>query len=124
MPVWERFYLGGMDTVRGYGWRDISPEDPATGDKIGGNKMVQFNAELLLPIIRKAGLMGVLFYDAGNAYNNGEEIKITTSELSESAGFGFRWYSPIGPMRLEYGYILDPARRGEGGWEFTMGMAF
>jgi len=124
VPVWERFYLGGMDTVRGYGWRDISPVDPATGDKIGGNKMVQFNAELLLPIIRKAGLMGVLFYDAGNAYNNGEEIKITTSELSESAGFGFRWYSPIGPMRLEYGYILDPARRGEGGWEFTMGMAF
>ncbi|RLB81247.1 MAG: outer membrane protein assembly factor BamA [Deltaproteobacteria bacterium] len=124
VPVWERFYLGGMDTVRGYGWRDISPTDPVTGDKIGGNKMVQFNAEFLFPIIKKAGLMGVLFYDMGSAYNNGENISLSMSKLRESTGFGFRWYSPIGPIRLEYGYILDSERRGDGGWEFTMGMAF
>jgi len=124
LPTWERFYLGGMNTVRGYGWRDISPKDPVTGDKIGGNKMVQLNVELLLPIMKKAGLRGVLFYDMGNAYDNGEKINLSTSVLRESAGFGFRWYSPVGPMRLEYGYILDPDRRGDGGWEFTMGMAF
>ena len=124
LPTWERFYLGGMNTVRGYGWRGISPTDPVTGDKIGGNKMVQFNVELLLPIIKKAGLRGVLFYDMGNAYDNGESVNLSTSVLRESAGFGFRWYSPVGPMRLEYGYILDPDRRGDGGWEFTMGMAF
>lgn len=124
LPVWERFYLGGMNTVRGYGWRDISPVDPVTGDKIGGNKMVQFNVELLIPLIKKAGLRGVLFYDMGNAYDNGESINLSMSTLRESTGFGFRWYSPIGPIRLEYGYILDPDRRGDGGWEFTMGMAF
>ncbi len=127
VPTWERFYLGGMDSVRGYDWRDISPRDPETGDEIGGNKMLQFNVELIVPIVRKAGLMGVLFYDTGNAYDNGENIDL--SDLRESIGFGFRWYSPIGPMRLEYGYILETDPRGdgeagEGRWEFTMGMAF
>jgi outer membrane protein insertion porin family len=45
-------------------------------------------------------------------------------DLRKSAGYGVRWYSPMGPMRLEYGYILDSERKGDGGWEFTMGMAF
>jgi outer membrane protein insertion porin family len=127
VPTWQRFYLGGMDSVRGYDWRDISPRDPLTGDEIGGNKMVQFNVELIIPIARKAGLMGVLFYDTGNAYDNGENIDL--SDLRKSVGYGVRWYSPMGPMRLEYGYILETDSRGDGekgdgGWEFTMGMAF
>jgi outer membrane protein insertion porin family len=127
VPTWQRFYLGGMDSVRGYSWREISPKDPDTGDEIGGDKMVQFNVELIIPIVRKAGLMGVLFYDTGNAYDNGEDIDL--SDLRKSVGFGVRWYSPLGPMRLEYGYILETDSRGdgekgEGGWEFTMGMAF
>ncbi len=122
VPTWERFYLGGMNSVRGYSWREISPKDPDTGDEIGGEKMVQFNVELIIPIVRKAGLMGVLFYDTGNAYDNGEDIDL--SDLRKSVGFGVRWYSPMGPMRLEYGYILETDERGDGGWEFTMGMAF
>jgi outer membrane protein insertion porin family len=89
--------------------------------------MVQFNVELIIPIARKAGLMGVLFYDTGNAYDNGENIDL--SDLRKSVGYGVRWYSPMGPMRLEYGYILETDSRGDGekgdgGWEFTMGMAF
>ena len=127
VPTWERFYLGGMNSVRGYDWRDISPRDPRTGDEIGGDKMVQFNAELMIPIIRKAGLMGVLFYDTGNAYDDGEDIDL--SDLRKSVGYGVRWYSPMGPMRLEYGYILETdsrgdGKKGDGGWEFSMGMAF
>ncbi len=122
VPVWERFYLGGMNSVRGYDWRDISPRDPVTGDQIGGNKMVQFNVEFLFPVVTKAGLMGLLFYDTGNAYNNGESVDF--GDLKKSVGYGIRWYSPVGPIRLEYGYILDSERRGQGGWEFTMGMAF
>ncbi|NVM20632.1 MAG: outer membrane protein assembly factor BamA [Desulfobacterales bacterium] len=123
MPDWERFYLGGMNSVRGYGWRDISAEDPE-GNEIGGDKMVQFNLEFLFPIARESGLMGVLFYDTGSVYGKGEHMDL--AELRSSAGFGFRWYSPIGPIRLEYGYILDDKedRQGEGGLEFTMGMAF
>ncbi len=123
VPDWERFYLGGMGSVRGYDWRDISPRDE-TGNKIGGNKMLQFNVEVVLPLVKEAGLMGVLFYDAGNAYDNGQHIDL--SELRSSAGYGFRWYSPIGPIRLEYGYILDDkeGKQGKGRWEFTMGTAF
>lgn len=123
-PVWERFYLGGMGSVRGYDWRDISPRDPETGDEVGGNKMLQFNVEFLFPIIKKAGLQGVLFYDTGNAYDNGEKLDLGV--LASSVGFGVRWYSPMGPIRMEYGYILDDeqGQKGEGGWEFTMGSAF
>ena len=89
--------------------------------------MLQFNVEFIVPIVKKAGVMGVLFYDTGNAYDDGEDIDL--SELRESVGFGFRWYSPMGPMRLEYGYILETDDRGDGekgddSWEFTMGTAF
>jgi len=122
VPTWERFYMGGMNSIRGYDWREISPVDPVTGDEIGGNKMIQFNLEFLFPIIKKSGLRGVIFYDTGNVYDNGEKLEL--SNLRESIGYGFRWYSPIGPIRLEYGYILDSERKGEGGWEFSMGMAF
>jgi outer membrane protein insertion porin family len=122
LPTWERFYLGGMNSIRGYDWREVSPVDPVTGDKIGGNKMIQFNLEFLFPLIKKSGLRGVIFYDTGNVYDNGEKLKL--GDLRESIGYGFRWYSPIGPIRLEYGYILDSERKGEGGWEFSMGMAF
>jgi outer membrane protein insertion porin family len=123
VPDWERFYLGGMGSVRGYDWRDISPRDEA-GNKTGGNKMVQFNVEFLFPLVKQAGLMGVLFYDMGNAYDNGEDIDL--AELRSSAGYGFRWFSPIGPIRLEYGYILDDkeGKKGKSRWEFTMGTAF
>ncbi len=124
LPTWKRFYLGGMGSVRGYNWRDISPKDPATGDEIGGNKMMQFNVEFLFPLIKNSGLRGVLFYDTGNAYDNGEDLSF--GDLRQSAGYGFRWFSPIGPIRLEYGYILDDkeGKKGDGGWEFSMGMAF
>ncbi len=130
VPAWERFYLGGMNSVRGYEWRDISPrEDPTDpdSDKIGGDKMVQFNVEFLFPLIREAGVKGVLFYDAGNAYDDEENMDL--GQLRQSVGYGIRWYSPVGPIRLEYGYILETddrgdGKRGDGSWEFTMGMAF
>jgi outer membrane protein insertion porin family len=124
IPLWERFYLGGMGSVRGYDWRDISPKDPVTGDETGGNKMLQFNAEFMFPLVEKSGLQGVLFYDTGMAYDNGEDMEV--NELRMSIGCGVRWYSPIGPIRLEYGHILDnkEGKRGKGRFEFTMGTAF
>jgi len=127
MPDYERFYLGGMNSLRGYDWRDISPEEVnSLGliSKIGGDKKVQFNFELLLPIMEKSGLIAVAFYDTGDVYDNHEAVDFST--LRQSAGYGFRWFSPMGPIRLEYGYILNP-RPGEpsgGQWEFTMGNAF
>ncbi|OEU79535.1 MAG: outer membrane protein assembly factor BamA [Desulfobacterales bacterium C00003060] len=124
VPQWERFYLGGMGSVRGYEWHDISPRDPVTGDEIGGNKMLQFNVEFVFPIMPESGLQGVLFYDTGNAYDNGENLDI--GQLRKSAGGGVRWNSPMGPISLEYGYILDDlqGKKGEGRWEFSMGSVF
>ena len=127
MPDYERFYLGGMNSLRGFDWRDISPEKYNSWGlvtKIGGDKFVQFNFELLLTLIKDAGLVMVVFFDTGDVYDNYERIDF--GSLRESAGFGFRWYSPMGPIRLENGYILDPepGESSGGRWEFTMGSAF
>ena len=123
LPDYERFYLGGMNSLRGFEWQDIHSLDP-DGAEIGGNKFIQFNVEYLVPLIKKAGLVGLVFFDTGSVYNNDEDVDF--NQMRESAGFGFRWYSPMGPIRIENGYILDPkeGERTSGRWEFTMGGAF
>lgn len=120
-----RFFLGGINSMRGYKWRSISPRDE-NGAKYGGNRYVLFNVEYIFPIFKKAGLNGVLFYDTGNVFDNNETVDLL--DLRQTAGFGFRWNSPLGPIRIEYGHILDP-REGPyeesgGRWEFSMGAAF
>jgi len=123
LPDYEKFYLGGINSVRGFEWRGISLEDE-NGAAIGGDKFVQINLEFIFPLIKKAGFVGVLFYDMGNVYDKDDKIEFDS--LREGVGFGFRWYSPMGPIRIENGYILNP-RDGEdqnGRWEFSMGAAF
>ncbi len=122
LPDWERFYLGGINSLRGFDWRSISPVNEE-GVKIGGDKFIQFNAEYLVPLFPDMGIFGVAFFDTGNAYNNDEDIDL--NNMRESAGLGFRWFSPVGPIRLEYGFILD-RREGEGSgrWEFSMSTGF
>lgn len=130
LPDYERFYLGGINSMRGFDWHGIHELEKVSelggGQyvEIGGNKFVQFNVEYLIPLSKEAGLIGLIFFDTGNVFNDDEKIDL--SDLRKSAGYGFRWYSPIGPIRLECGYILD-RREGEnkgGQWEFTMGTAF
>jgi len=72
----------------------------------------------------QAGVIGLVFFDAGEVYAQEEDVAI--GELRKSAGFGVRWYSPMGPIRLENAYILDPVPGGAEGskWEFSMGAAF
>jgi outer membrane protein insertion porin family len=123
LPDYERFYLGGMNSMRGFDWQDIHVTDE-DGAEIGGETYIQFNIEFVFPLIKKAGIVGVIFYDTGNVYESAGSIKL--GDMRQSAGYGFRWYSPIGPIRLENGYILDP-EEGEdtgGRWDFTMGAAF
>lgn len=124
LPDYEKFYLGGINSLRGFDWRDVNvTETDENGNtlEVGGNEYVQFNAEFIFPIIKKAGLMGLVFYDTGNVYRGGIDL----NDLRQSAGFGIRWYSPLGPIRLERGYILD-RREGEdsGRWEFSIGGTF
>lgn len=128
LPIDERFFVGGINTVRGFDPRSLGPKDEL-GNEIGGNKELIFNVEYLFPLVKEAGLRGVLFFDAGNAFGNDESYDI--GELRTSAGYGVRWYSPIGPLRLEWGYNLDPKRDPITGekekrsrWEFSIGTFF
>ena len=123
LPVYEKFRLGGMNTVRGFEYGDISPIDPITGDRIGGEKMMCYNIEFRLPLVKEQGVMGVLFFDAGNVYTKDEDY--TFSGIRMGAGAGIRWYSPVGPLRLEWGKNLDPkADEPSSNWEFTIGTPF
>lgn len=123
IPVYQRFYLGGMNSVRGYKSRFISPRDDASGDRIGGDKMAFTNFEYLFPIMEEMGVMGVTFFDAGQVWDVGESVDL---DWEKSVGAGIRWYSAIGPLRLEYGYALDEIREqgGKGKLEFSVGQFF
>jgi outer membrane protein insertion porin family len=123
LPVYQKFTLGGINTMRGFDYGSISPRDPVTGDRIGGEKMMVFNLEYRFPLLKEQGLVGLVFFDAGNVFTKDENY--TFSGIRESAGAGLRWYSPIGPLRLEYGWNLDPQDDEKTGrWEFTVGGTF
>jgi outer membrane protein insertion porin family len=123
LPDYEKFYMVGIDALRGFERDDLSPTDE-NGSEIGGNKFVQFNAELRFPLVKEAGVYGVVFFDTGDIYSEDENIEL--DNLRESAGGGIRWLSPMGPIRLEYGWILDPkpTDHGSGNWEFSMATSF
>ncbi|MCB9480458.1 MAG: outer membrane protein assembly factor BamA [Desulfobacteraceae bacterium] len=123
LPDYEKFYLGGMNSVRGYDWQGIYVLTDE-GNEVGGEKYIQANLELIFPLVKKAGLMGLLFYDAGDVFAKSESIGF--DDIRRSWGYGIRWYSPVGPIRLEYGRMLDPDEdeNESGRWEFTMGQAF
>lgn len=135
LPDYEKFYLGGINSVRGFDWRDIHlwsepldhDENPLTPDipvEIGGNAMLQINVEWIFPIAMSAGVVGVVFYDMGNVYEGISDLDL--GDLRKTTGVGIRWYSPMGPIRIEYGHILDKKSTddSDGRWEFTMGTAF
>ncbi|MDR1041100.1 MAG: outer membrane protein assembly factor BamA, partial [Deltaproteobacteria bacterium] len=120
LPVYEKYMLGGINTVRGYDWYQISPRDPRTNESIGGEKMGLVNLELSFPILAGSGLYGVFFYDMGNVWTKDESWNF--SGLRRSYGGGLRYLSPMGPLRIEYGRALDPYPGEQAGrWEFSMG---
>lgn len=128
LPVGERFYVGGINTVRGFEFGEAGPlsdtGDPnIRGEIVGGNKQLFFNVEYLIPIVKEAKVKLLFFYDYGAAFSEGEPI--SSSGMRESAGIGIRWISPVGPLRLEQGYNLD-RRPGEKKKiiEFSIGSLF
>lgn len=124
VPIFERFFLGGPYSIRGFKSRTISPTDPNTDERIGGNKELVANVEYLVPLFSEIGFKGVLFFDTGNTWRQGD-WPWDGEKLKYAAGFGIRWYSPMGPLRFEWGWNLDPAP-GEPKRvvEFTIGTAF
>ena len=119
VPISELYYVGGINSVRGYRFLSISPTefapcnplDPGSGTcqvAVGGNKQAILNLELEFPLAGSAGIKGVLFADAGNTFPSGQwDDPAVKYSFYRSVGFGFRWLSPIGPLRFEWGLPLD-----------------
>jgi len=124
VPLFERFFLGGPYSIRGFRSRELSPTDPNTGEAVGGNKELVGNLEYLFPLVGEIGFKGVLFFDAGNAWAQGS-WPFKEQGLWASYGAGIRWYSPMGPLRFEWGWNLDrPKGQPKRVMEFTIGTAF
>jgi outer membrane protein insertion porin family len=155
VPIFQRYFLGGILDLRGFYLRSIGPRLPLTqsldptsapitnGANIGGNLEAYENLELEFPIIDKVGIRGVVFFDAGNAWNTEQQFCSTTPApqfanvvqpcfsanslglLRTSTGFGIRWFSPLGPLRFEWGFPLAPLPyENHSDFEFTIGNFF
>ena len=123
LSVFQKFFLGGINTVRGFDYESISPKD--NGYRVGGTAMMCYNIEYRFPVLKEQGVVGLVFFDAGNVYDSDYPDYASMwsfSEIKKSAGAGVRWYSPIGPLRLEYGWNLDKKEdESSGRWEFSIG---
>jgi len=131
VPYIHRYRAGGINSVRGYDWYSLGPsvrgtgfrqtqqsvywigsEDPAAADDrlvVGGTETWINNFELELPIVRQAGISTVVFFDAGNAFGDPwGEGHIDPLGLRTAYGFGVRWLSPMGPLRFEWGFPINP----------------
>ena len=117
LPLFERYFLGGMNSVRGFAERSIGPREQScpepspknpnprcTTDVIGGEKAAVLNAELTFPIMEQYGLRGVAFFDVGNAFSGSD---FAFADFRRSIGVGGRWMSPFGPLRVELGFPLN-----------------
>ena len=156
VPIFARFFLGGIFDVRGFRFRTIGPRLPLTkitdpnsaiianGAVFGGNLQYYQNLELEFPIVEAVGIRGVFFTDAGNAWNlervycntGGDGIPYDATnpcfdfpgdmlDLRTSWGFGIRWFSPLGPLRFEWGFPFVPLPYEEKSvFEFTIGNFF
>lgn len=121
LPVYERFYLGGMRTIRGFEYGDVSPIDDETGERIGGEKMWYTNFEIIFPIAEGQGIQGLVFFDAGQSLIGDWSF----DDYEKATGLGIRWLSPMGPISIVWGYNLDPRDDEESSvFDFSVGGTF
>ena len=142
VAISEKFFEGGINSIRGYTLRSISPTKkiattlepnaPLVDFPVGGNKELITNWEIEFPLLESAGVRGVVFYDAGNVFSESENFFQSSQRggdlplgLFHSVGLGIRWFSPLGPLRFETGFPLtrrpiDDAYL----FEFTIGNFF
>ena len=121
IPLPERFFAGGGASLRGFSLNQAGPRDPVTGFPVGGLAMLTFNQELRFPMkLPWIGnrLGGTVFYDGGNVYSDIGHVTLRwkspsvtdVNYFSHTVGFGVRYPTPIGPVRLDIGYQLNPAQ--------------
>ena len=122
VPLTELFFVGGINTMRGFQFGRAGPVDPNTKTLLGAQKQLIFNNDFIFTISSEAKLNGVIFFDYGKGFADNESISLN---LRKAAGLEGRWISPFGPLRAAYGINLDP-REGErkGVFEFTIGSLF
>jgi outer membrane protein insertion porin family len=102
VPIFERFFGGGADTVRGYEERSIGPKDE-NDESIGGNKRVVLTSEIIVPITKQ--MRFVTFFDMGDVYGSDEDIDVST--FRKGVGVGVRVFTPFGLIRIDWGYKLE-----------------
>jgi translocation and assembly module TamA len=113
LPASERFFAGGDTTVRGFSLDRLGTPDTISdsGFPTGGNGEVVLNAELRVSAAK--GFAGVVFLDAGNIFLHASDLSL--AELRPAAGFGVHYRSPVGPIRVELGFNLNPRLQGDPG---------
>jgi outer membrane protein insertion porin family len=122
MPLFERYFPGGINSIRGFAERSLGPREAVTvfvnddsapdgkrlktyHQPIGGSEDLIFNNELTFPLVQQLNLKGVVFTDMGNAFTHKQGIEL--SEFRYSVGAGIRWRSPFGPIRIELAHALN-----------------
>lgn len=123
VPIYERFFAGGANTIRGYKERAVGPRDKGSNTALGGDSMVIGNAEVTFPIW-KGLIKGAVFFDAGAVHADYEDV-FKNASYKMGVGAGVRVKTPIGPVKLDYGYPLsknyDDKRTGEVYFSVTHG---
>ncbi len=121
IPLTERYFVGGINTMRGFVFGRAGPVTPS-GSLLGADRELIINNDFIFPISAEAKLNGVLFFDYGKGFGEDEKLSFN---LRPAAGIEARWISPFGPLRVAYGINLDP-RPGEriGVFEFSVGSLF
>jgi outer membrane protein insertion porin family len=127
VPFYERFYLGGLNTLRGYKYRSISPRENGFSEPVGGNTYWFGYAEYSIPIFqqdkeRGVGIRLAAFYDVGNVESGSYDYS-NLHHFNDNWGIGLRLNLPIGPLRLDYGVPIthDKDNGGSGRFQFGVG---
>ena len=117
IPLPERFFGGGGNTQRGFPENQAGPRDPLTGFPLGGSALFFNNTELRFPLYGP-NINGVLFEDAGNVYSSLSQLSFRVDQrnpsdfsyMEHAAGFGIRYRTPVGPIRVDLAYSINPPK--------------
>jgi outer membrane protein insertion porin family len=124
IPIHERFFAGGSNSFRGELFDELGPKDAESLRPIGGKTIALFNFELKVPTFPSLpGLMGAVFLDAGNVFSHRNDFSL--SRLETALGFGLRYKTPLGPVRFDLAWNLNPPAGAGGAKAFiTIGNVF
>jgi outer membrane protein insertion porin family len=107
MPIHERFFGGGSNSFRGEPFDQLGPRDANSLKPIGGKALFILNFELRFPLFSTLpNLSGVVFYDKGNVFYRRKDFRV--GDLEDALGIGIRYRTPLGPLRLDFGWNLNP----------------